>query len=395
MPDICIIGGCGHVGLPLGLAFALKGKHVVGIDLDAEKVAATNAGRMPFLDEGADEALAQCLERKTFYCTTDHSVIASADVIVTVIGTPIGGHLNPETEAVQESIDAAGPVFRDGQLFIIRSTVYPGTTELIARLFRNRGLAIDVAMCPERVAQGVALREISSLPQLVSGCTPSAERRAAELFSQIAPEIVTLSPIAAELTKLYNNASRYIQFAVANQFFTIANDYGVDFYEIHAAMTHAYPRAAGFPTAGLAAGPCLFKDTMQLAAFHRNHFFLGHAAMLVNEGLPNYLVERVRARFPLEEMTVGILGMTFKADCDDIRDSLAFKLRRNLATHAHSVLVHDPFLPAEQVTPIPELLQQSDLIVVATPHSEYRSLDFGTLPVVDVWNMTDARIKIL
>src|SRR5262249_55627282 len=151
-------------------------------------------------------------------------------------------------------------------------------------------------------------------------------------------DLIPLPPLGAELAKLYNNAWRYIQFAAANQFYMIANDYGVDFYEIHRAMTEKYPRAKGFPKAGFAAGPCLFKDTMQLSTFDNNAFFLGHSAMLVNEGLPNYLVRRAAQRYQLRDKTAAILGMTFKADSDDPRDSLSFKLKKSLLVECKEVL---------------------------------------------------------
>ena len=150
----------------------------------------------------------------------------------------------------------------------------------------------------------------------MSGITPEAEDGAAELFSLIAPEVVRLSPVEAELAKLFSNAYRYIQFAVANQFYLISNAAGVDYYRVLDGMKKNYPRA-DMPRAGFAAGPCLFKDTMQLAAFYRNQFSLGHAAMLVNESMPQFIVDKLEARYKLSELTVGVLGMAFKANIDD------------------------------------------------------------------------------
>jgi UDP-N-acetyl-D-mannosaminuronic acid dehydrogenase len=395
MTEIVIIGGCGHVGLPLGLSFARAGKQVVALDLDARKVEQANAGHMPFLDNGADELLPKVLASGKFRCTTDPAVISEAETVITVVGTPLDEHLNPRFEVYSDLLEADSSRLRAGQLLVLRSTVYPGTTDRVSRLLAKQGMQVDVAFCPERVAEGVALEEIASLPQIVAGTNERAQKRAEELFRLLTDEVIALPPLGAELAKLYNNAWRYIQFAVSNQFFMIANDYGLDFYAIHEAMTRRYPRAKGFPRAGFAAGPCLFKDTMQLSCFDNNAFFLGHSAMLVNEGLPNYMVKRAAQRYDLRNMTVGILGMTFKADSDDPRDSLSFKLKKSLAIECKEVLCTDPFLDADFLTPLDETIARSELLFVGAPHTEYKSIEFGGKPVIDIWNATKNGIRVL
>jgi UDP-N-acetyl-D-mannosaminuronic acid dehydrogenase len=393
--EIVIIGGCGHVGLPLGLAFSRAGKKVIALDIDARKVDAVNSGRMPFQDRGADELLPKVIAAGTFRASTDASVLSQAETVITVVGTPVDEYLNPRLYLMTDLILGHLSHLRPGQLFLLRSTVYPGTTERVDALFRQKECGIDVAFCPERVAEGKALEEITSLPQIVAGCSPRAQQRAEELFKVLTPELIPLSPMAAELTKLFNNAWRYAQFALANQFFMMANDHGIDFYEIHRAMTERYPRAHGFPKAGLAAGPCLFKDTVQLGAFHSNAFFMGQAAVMINEGLPNYLVQRVARRFDLKKSVVGILGMTFKADSDDPRDSLAFKLRKILQVECQEVLSSDPFLNDPSMLPLEDVLKRSQILFIGVPHTAYRKLDFGSTPVVDVWDMTPGRLKVL
>jgi UDP-N-acetyl-D-mannosaminuronic acid dehydrogenase len=396
MADIVIIGGCGHVGLPLGLAFARAGKKVIALDLDAKKVEMANSGVMPFIDAGADELLPQVLKAKTFRATTDASLIGEAETVITVIGTPLDEHLNPRFEVYSDMIDADRSHLKKGQLLILRSTVSPGTTDRVARAFKAENFDIDVAFCPERVAEGVALEEIHSLPQIVAGTSERSQSRAEKLFRSLTEDVIPMPPLGAELAKLYNNAWRYIQFAVANQFYMIANDYGIDFYDIHKAMTDKYPRAKGFPKAGFAAGPCLFKDTMQLSCFNNNAFFLGHAAMLVNEGLPNYMVRRAAQRYDLRNMTVAILGMTFKADSDDPRDSLSFKLKKSLAVEAKEVLCCDPFLEdAEWITPLEEALERAQVFFIGAPHTAYRKVNFGGKPVVDIWHATSEGISVL
>ena len=241
----------------------------------------------------------------------------------------------------------------------------------------------------------MALREIRSLPQIVSGTTPRALERAKQLFRLLTGALIELPTVGAELTKLYNNAWRYIQFAVANQFYMIANDYGLDFYRIHRAMTENYPRGKDFPRAGFAAGPCLFKDTMQLSTFDHNAFFLGHSAMLVNEGLPDYLVQRVRRKYDLRQLAVGILGMTFKADSDDPRDSLSFKLKKVLAFEAREVLCADPYLQGSWILPPEEVIARSALVFIGAPHAAYKQLDFKGVPVIDVWNAIPGGLTVV
>ena len=191
--------------------------------------------------------------------------------------------------------------FRDGQLLVLRSTVYPGVTGAgRAALSPSSASRFDVAFCPERIAEGKAMDELFTLPADRLGRTRGRATRAAKLFGALTEQIVELEPEEAELAKLFTNTWRYIKFAAANQFYMMANDRGLDFERIRHALADDYPRAADLPGAGFAAGPCLFKDTMQLAAFNDNNFALGHAAMLVNEGLPLYLVARLEQRYDLE-----------------------------------------------------------------------------------------------
>jgi UDP-N-acetyl-D-mannosaminuronic acid dehydrogenase len=304
-----------------------------------------------------------------------------------VVGTPIDEHLNPDLFAVPNAVEAVVEHLRPGQLLILRSTVFPGVTALVEAVINRHGLDVDVAFCPERIAEGVAIAELTQLPQIISGCTPRAADRADAFFRRIIDETVRLEPLEAELAKLFTNSWRYIKFAVANQFFMIANDYGIDFDRVRDALTFNYPRALDLPRAGLAAGPCLFKDTMQLAAFNNNGFTLGHASMIINEGLPLYLTSHFEQNHDLKGKTVGILGMAFKADSDDNRSSLSYKLKRLLRFKANRVLCTDPYVTNDpDLVDLDTVLAESDLLVVGAPHSVYRTI-VPTVPVLDVWNL--------
>ena len=256
------------------------------------------------------------------------------------------------------------------------------------------GLSLDVAFCPERIAEGHALTELSTLPQIVAARSPDVSERAAAIFRRLTSDILFLSPEEAELAKLFTNTWRYIMFAAANQLYMIANDYGLDYERIRAAVTHNYPRAAHIPAAGFAAGPCLFKDTVQLSAFHDNKFSLGDASMFINEGLPLYLVDRMERRFDLESMTVGILGMAFKAESDDIRSSLSYKLRDIFRVRAKNVLCTDPFVGTDpNLVPLDHVLATSDVLVIGAPHRVYRQAQFAQ-PVIDIWNVRGEGVLI-
>lgn len=279
-------------------------------------------------------------------------------------------------------------------MLVLRSTVYPGVTALVERMVDELGIDMPVAFCPERIAEHRAMEELFSLPQIVSARTDAGLKRAEALFGRLTSTLVPMLPEEAELAKLFTNTWRYIKFAAANQFYMMANDRGLDFERIRAGLTQDYPRAADLPGAGFAAGPCLFKDTMQLAAFSDNQFALGHSAMLVNEGLPLYLVSRLEDRFDLAEMTVGILGMAFKGGSDDIRSSLSYKLRRVLSFKAKAVLTTDPYVTVDpDLLPLEDVLTRSDLLIVATPHPQYRGLVVDK-PVADVWNVLGGGVRV-
>jgi UDP-N-acetyl-D-mannosaminuronic acid dehydrogenase len=392
--DVVVIGGCGHVGLPLAIALADRGASVSIFDISEPAVTQVNAGELPFDEPGAAPVLQRVLESGNLQASKDPAVVSQAQTVIVVIGTPVDEHLNPDPVAIPRALAEPMRHFRDGQLLVLRSTVYPGVTASVERMLADAGLKIDVAFCPERIAEGHAMTELFSLPQIVSAREPRVRKRAAEVFERLTETIVELEPEEAELAKLFTNTWRYIKFAAANQFYMMANDKGLDFDRIRTALTHDYPRAQDLPGAGFAAGPCLFKDAMQLAAFDDNRFTLGHSAMLVNEGLPLYVVSRLEARFDLSTMVVGILGMSFKAGSDDTRSSLSYKLKRLLTFKARGVLCTDPYVTSDPLlVPLDEVLERADVLIVATPHPEYRDLEVSQ-PAADVWGVLGRGVRV-
>ncbi len=385
--DVVVIGGCGHVGLPLALAFADRGANVGIYDVSEASVAAVNGGTMPFAEPGATEMLARVLAAGRLHASTDPAIVGTAEHVVVVIGTPVDEHLNPDQTAIPKALGGCAGNLRDGQILILRSTVFPGVTALVEKMVAGLGLQIDVAFCPERIAEGKAMTELFELPQIVSSRTARGTQRARKLFARLTSQLVVMSPEEAELAKLFTNVWRYIKFATANQLYMMANERGLDFERIRQGLAQDYPRAADMPAAGFAAGPCLFKDTMQLAAFNNNNFPLGHSAMAVNEGMPLYVVSRLEQRFDLASMTVGILGMAFKGGSDDTRSSLSYKLKRILKFKAGDVLCTDPYVTTDDnLLPLDEVLTRAELLVIGAPHPEYRSIQTDK-PVADIWNV--------
>jgi UDP-N-acetyl-D-mannosaminuronic acid dehydrogenase len=384
--DITVVGGAGHVGIPLVLALAQAGFRVNVNDLNRDALETLRAGRLPFIEDGADSVLREAIAAKRLVFTSASDEISTGGPVIITIGTPVDEFLNPVRQVVSDCIDALLPSLADDQLLVLRSTVFPGTTDWLASYLATKGRKLKLAFCPERVVQGNGLKELREMPQIVSGCTPEAEREAVALFGRIAPEVVAVTPHEAEFAKLFTNAYRYIEFATTNEFYLIARSAGVDYQRVLAAMKHNYPRAKGIPRPGFAAGPCLVKDTMQLTAFARNQFRIGHAALLINEGLVLHMVDELRRRYDLSSMTVGLLGMAFKAEIDDIRASLSYKFKKVLSTQTRAVLTTDPFVTIDpELKPLDEVVERSDLLILCTPHAAYAQADLKSKPVLDVW----------
>ena len=384
--DITVVGGAGHVGIPLVLAFAEAGLTVNVNDLNETALATLRSGKLPFIEHGAAPLLARALAGNKLLFTSSPGSIDRTGPVVITIGTPVDEFLNPVQKEVQNCVDSLLPHISDDQLLILRSTVYPGTTGWLHDYLKRLGRRNGVAFCPERVVQGYGIKELGEMPQIVSATSPDAEKEASEIFRRIAPELVVVKPIEAEFAKLFNNAYRYIEFAASNQFYMIAKSAGADYRAIMRAMKQNYPRARSFPGPGFSAGPCLFKDTMQLAAYARNQFGLGHAAMQVNEGLVLQLVDDLRRGYEISSMTVGLLGMAFKAEIDDTRSSLSYKLKHALEICARGVLTTDPFVTTDpNILPFDHVIDHSDLLILCAPHSVYADADLKGKPVVDVW----------
>lgn len=390
--DVCVVGGAGRVGLPLALVLADSGFKTLILDINETALKTIAQGAMPYREEGGQTLLKKVNGTGRLTFSSEANSITRAAVVVLTVGTPIDEFHNPNLSLLIRCLEGLIPHLRDEQTIILRSTIAPGTTNYIDGYLRSRGKKIGLAFCPERVVQGKAIEEIRALPQLVSGTSPEALAAAKTLFSKIAPEVVEMSPLEAEFAKLVCNAFRYMQFAATNQLYMAVESAGLDYCELLSKMKRGYPRMGSIPGPGFAAGPCLMKDTMQLFAFQKHNFVLGQMAMTINEGLPNFIVEQLARRFDLRTKRVGILGMAFKADSDDIRDSLSYKLGKLLRFHGADVSYSDEYAKDPTFVDKETLVRECDVIILGVPHAAYRSLHVPReKEIVDLWSALPSR----
>ena len=385
--NVCIIGGLGHVGLPLGIVFASKGLKVCLYDINEDVAKTVKKGELPYVEYGAEPLLKKAIANGNLTVSLNPACISDAKYVIIAIGTPVDEYLNPKNRQFLKFIQEIKQHLDPSQIIIVRSSIFPRTCRQIMNVLGSEQ-EWHLAYCPERIVQGYAVQELEKLPQIVAGFSDYAIDQASGLFKKIASKIIKSTMGEAELVKLFSNSWRYIQFAVANQFYMIAKDFGEDYDRIREIMTDGYDRAKGLPSAGFAAGPCLLKDTMQLASFNNNQFLLGQAAMNVNEGLPNYIVNELKKEFDLSCMTVGILGMAFKADVDDIRDSLSYKLGKILRFEGAAVLYSDEYAIDSSFVTKEKIIEKSNVIIVATNHSAYKGLNvLKNTKIIDLWGI--------
>jgi len=385
--DVVVVGGAGHVGAPLSIVLASKGFHTLIYDISENALNTLAGGKLPFVEEGGEPLLQEVLAARKLGFSKSAADIRGVPYVILTIGTPVDEFHNPVMRVLTDCMDALLPHLSDEQTIVLRSTVFPGATDFLDAYLKRKGLKTLIAFCPERVVQGKAVREIQSLVQMISGTSQAAEDSAARLFSRVAHRIVRLKPMEAEFAKLFCNAYRYMQFAIANQFYMLADAAGLSYARIREGLMEEYPRMRDLPGAGLAAGPCLYKDTLQLVAFSENQMGLGISAIQVNEGMPAHIISSLEKEYPLKSMTVGLLGMAFKADSDDPRSSLSYKLKKLLMYRAKAVVTTDPFVTGDRsLLPFEEAVRRSDILILCTPHSIYANADFHGKKVYDIWN---------
>jgi len=383
---ISVVGGGGRVGLPMSLLLASIGHKVTIIEKDVFRVQQINEGVMPFFEEGCSNLL-NSLDPGQIVATLDSSKILDTEICILIIGTPVDSNGNPNSKLISDLVSSLVPFLTNLKLLMLRSTIYPGVTKSLETILKKSHLKTELAFCPERISEGNALAELQSLPQIIGVDTDEAFKLSSEVFKGIAPKFIRTTFEEAEITKLFANSYRYLSFAISNEFFEICQSSNLDWEKVWFALTSDYPRAAGLPKPGFAAGPCLVKDTQQLNYFYQNNFKLGKISLEINEGLPEFYLQFLKKNFLLSESTIGILGMTFKGDVDDFRSSLSFKLKSLLELEGARVLCSDEMLQKDYFIEAHKLIESSDVVIVATPHKSYRNLSINK-PLIDLWRVT-------
>ena len=385
---ISIIGGAGHVGFPLGLIFSSKGFKVSLIDNDLEKINKINVSKVPFLEENSQKLLNSMIRKKRIFATNQLIEVLKSKYIIVCIGTPINKQLNPSLRGFINFFYQLKKFLTKNQIVIIRSSIYPGICDKIYKIIGNK--CKNLSYCPERIVQGKSIIELPKLPQLVSGKSKKAIAESGRLFRKVCKKIIYTEVIEAELIKLFSNAYRYIHFSISNQFYMICQNQDINFFKIRDIMRDGYIRNANIPASGFTAGPCLLKDTMQLSSFYNHKFLLGHSALSINEGIPKFIINKLNTKYNLKKKTVGVLGLAFKSETDDIRDSLAIKLLKLLKSKKIKTLQSDEYYKNKDNIDKRDLIKKSDIIILSTPHQAYKKLKIRKNKIlIDIWGLID------
>lgn len=381
--DIAIVGGAGHIGLPLGILLANKKKRVVLYDKDKKNIDKINNLKMPFMEEGGSRLLKK--NKKNIFATTEKKYLTNAKVVIICIGTPVKNS-KPDLLLFFKMFKEIKKYLNPKNLLVIRSSIYPGTClkieKFLGKKFRN------ISYCPERVVQGKSISELPKLPQIISGVSKNSINQSKKLFKIICKKIIITSILEAELIKLFSNAWRYINFSISNEFYIICEKLGINFKELRNNMIDGYDRNRNIPKAGFAAGPCLYKDTAQLNAFLKNSFSLGEAATKINRGFPYFIYSKMKNKFKkkLFSKRIGILGAAFKSDIDDIRDSLSIELYKFLKNKGLKVYISDEFVKMKEIIDKKILIKRSDIIILGVPHSSYKNIKIPKKKyLIDSW----------
>ena len=387
---VCVVGGAGHVGTPLGLALSSKGYNVILIDKNIKNIKKINNGKMPFIEEGCSKLLKKMVSNKKILATSNLSDVKKCKYIIVCIGTPMNKKFNPDLKGFINFFHTVKKYLNKNHIIIIRSSIYPGTCDKVFKVIKNR--CKNLSYCPERIAQGKSVIELPKLSQIISGKNKKARLESGKIFKKVCKKIIYTKVLEAELIKLFSNAYRYINFSISNQFYMMCKNQGLDFFKIRDLMRDNYKRNTNIPKAGFTAGPCLLKDSMQLSSFYNHKFSLIHSAMSINEDLPIFIIKKLSEKYDLRKKIVGILGLSFKAENDDIRDSLSIKLLKHLKSKKIRTLQSDEYYKDKNNIDKNLLVKKSDIIIISTPHIAYKNLKINKKKeLIDIWGLVEKK----
>ncbi len=385
--NLTVVGGAGHIGLPLALLFT-KNKMTVNIfDKNKNSIKKIQNNTMPFYENNGQELLDSALRNNLLNFSYKINNLFINGPVIICIGTPVDEYGNPELKLIFDCLNEIKNKIKN-KLIIFRSTLAPGSSKLIYNYLIKNKITKKISFCPERVLQGKSIEEIKNIPQIISAYDNESKNYSKKIFSKITNKFIVSKPEEAELAKLFTNSYRYIKFAIANQFFNISEDSNLNFHNIYKIMKKDYPRMADFPSPGFAAGPCLYKDTLQLASHYKNNFSLGHSSLNINEGFIFTIIEKIKKYKNYSNLNVGLLGMSFKPNIDDTRVSLSYKLKKHLKFVVQNVYTHDPHVTSDkELKNLSFVIKKSNILIICIPHDYYKNIDFKNKKIIDIWGI--------
>jgi UDP-N-acetyl-D-mannosaminuronic acid dehydrogenase len=377
----------GRIGLPLALSFASRGVNVFGVEKNESTLNLLKEKRLPFYEDGLQEAFEKS-EGSIFFESYDSFSFEHCPIVIIAVGTPLNENFMPNMSSIEDVVNSVCRTSKNDSIIILRSTLVPGTTEKrIQPLIRQLGKSLHVAVCPERIVEGKAMKEIATLPEIVGADDEETGHIIRELFLLLgqSKKITITNSKTAEAAKIFNNVYRYVTFALANEFALVSEKMGVDAREAIELANRAYPRG-DIPMPGPAAGPCLRKDGFFLPNLSTDS--LTRIAWSLNESITVHIIETIERTYgKVYGKKIGVLGKTYKANVDDIRDSLAIKLIEELKMNKGAEVVsYDPYTTNSST--LQDVLN-SEILILAVNHSAFNNINEEMLKnvkfIYDVW----------
>ena len=394
--------GLGRVGLPLASIFAFKGLSVIGVDISDDRITQISDGKTPFFDPPLQENLSVSIKSGNLVVAKNFGEVGNKmDIIFVTVGTPNTLDNSIDYAQLYNALEEIGNINLENKMIIMRSTLPPKTVVDIVIPFLEQktgyqaGKDFAIAMCPERILEGRAIKELQVLPEIIGGINEISNNIATELFKILNPEkhFAYTSITGAELSKLFTNIYRYISFALSNEFGVWAERYGLDATELIKVANYEYPRS-NIPIPGFVGGPCLTKDGTFLDA-NTTFSSIVSVAWKLNESIPQHIINNIKNIVGnLMNKKIAILGISFKAESDDVRNSPSMKLVELLKGLGAKTFVHDPYV--KTTLSLSEVLKSPDVVIIATNHKKFKNLaheikNSACKVVYDVWGIYDAK----
>jgi len=368
---ISIIGGGGHIGLPLAVKFAENNFKINIIDTNEKNLLKISKNQPPFKEIHLKKRLGKVLKKNMFSFSKSLKSIKHSKYVIVCIGTPISNKLKPDLKLFYDLFKNLSKYLVRNNHIIIRSSILPGTSVKVYNTIKNN--CKNLTYCPERIVEGFSLKELPIIPQIIAGSNKNTVRETKNLFKKITKDIIITNFIEAELSKIFSNLYRYINFAIPNEMYLISKKLNANFTKIREIMRFNYSRNNGLAKAGFVGGPCLMKDSMQIGYLFNKKQSLINAAYETNEKLPEKIVNELKKK-NFGSKIVGVMGLAFKADSDDIRGSLSYRLIKILKKNQFKVLYSDPYVNYKNKVSEKKLISKSKVIIIGTNHSKYKRI---------------------